>query len=131
VNATQTELASSSDLSAQQTATAAALLTQAAPTQDQGGGDTSALNLTATAIAGNFLTLTAQAGPTQETIATQPAGGFGTAIPRPTALPDTGLFDEVAGGGRDGVTMLALAVIGLVGVIFIARRMRNNGNTKQ
>ena len=87
----------------------------------------SAINLTATAIAGGFLTQTAEAGvgggqptPTVE-------GGFGTPIVRPTALPDTGLLDDVVGSGRDGIGLLALAVVGLVGVIVVSRRMRSGG----
>ena len=84
-----------------------------------------AVNQTATAIAGAFLTATAQAGagelPTQEIGPTQ---GFPTVMP--TALPDTGLFDDIAGGGRDGIGWLALAVIGLVGVIVVSRRLRSS-----
>ncbi len=85
------------------------------------------VNQTATAIAGAFLTATAQAAP-QETpvapdatvIAVTP--GF-TPVVVPTALPDTGLFDDIAGGGG-GAGALILAVFGLVGVIVVARHLR-------
>jgi Bacterial SH3 domain len=52
-------------------------------------------------------------------------GGFG---PLPTALPDTGLFDDMAAGGMNGIGMIALAIVGLVGVIFVSRRMRSSIN---
>ncbi len=102
------------DAAATQTAAAVVVLV---PTEPAGLGS---FQQTATAIAGGFLTATAQAagpveGPTQE-------GGFGPI--RPTALPDTGLFDDIAGGGRDGMGILALAVVGLVGVIVVSRRLR-------
>jgi hypothetical protein len=42
----------------------------------------------------------------------------------PTALPDTGLFDDLAAGGAGGLGGLALAIIGLIGVIAISRRRR-------
>lgn len=89
-----------------------------------------AVNQTATAIAGAFLTATANAGggvgagePTPET--------FVTAVvtlgltPIPTALPDTGLFDDVMGGDMGSMGALALALVGLVGVIAVARRLRS------
>jgi hypothetical protein len=82
------------------------------------------VNQTATAIAAAFLTATAQAGelPTQEGLIT-PTVGFPTLTP--TSLPNAGLFDDVVGGNGGGVGWLALAVIGLVGVIVVSRRMRN------
>jgi hypothetical protein len=40
----------------------------------------------------------------------------------PTRLPETGLFDDIGGGNSFGV--LALVALGLVGVIFGARRLR-------
>jgi cytoskeletal protein RodZ len=140
--ATQTALALG-NLAAQQTGTAIAEQTRAAATSATNtptpppsntpvvatADGAAGLNATATFLAGQLLTLTAQAGgvtggPTQE-------AGFGTQVPRPTALPDTGLFDEVAGGGRDGIGMLALAVVGLVGVIVISRRLRSSGDEDQ
>ncbi len=42
----------------------------------------------------------------------------------PTALPDTGLFDDLAAGGAGGLGGLALAVIGLIGLIAVSRRLR-------
>ena len=87
-----------------------------------------AVNQTATAIAGAFLTATAQAVevvPTLDTTAAVTAApvtpGF---TPVATALPDTGLFDTVATGGTEGIGLLAIAVVGLVGVIFLSRRLR-------
>ena len=91
-----------------------------------------AVNQTATAIAGAFLTATAQAGGIQPTV--EP-GVTGTTVPVTpgftpvaTALPDTGLFDALGTGGSDGIGLLALAVVGLVGVIFISRRIRTMNN---
>jgi hypothetical protein len=52
-------------------------------------------------------------------------GSFGTL---PTALPDTGLFDDIAAGGMSGIGMIALAIVGLLGVIFVSRRMRSSIN---
>jgi hypothetical protein len=116
---------------AQVAATAVALLpTQPPPTSALG-----AINQTATAIAGAFLTATAEAGgqgggavveaspapPTQEVVGTP---GFVTAVPTQAELPDTGLFDEIAAGGTDGIGLLAAAVVGLVGVIVISRVLR-------
>jgi hypothetical protein len=40
------------------------------------------------------------------------------------ALPETGFFDDIAGGGRNGVGLIVLMGFGLVGVIFISRRLR-------
>ncbi|HYO88319.1 MAG TPA: hypothetical protein VER79_06700 [Candidatus Limnocylindrales bacterium] len=45
----------------------------------------------------------------------------------PTALPHTGLFDEVGGG--DTFPILAIAVVGLVGVIVIARVLRRKNGS--
>lgn len=119
-----------------QTATALALLAlpTATPTV-RATEPIEAINMTATAIAGAFQTATALAGggagggdfptPTQEVIG-GPTAAFPTAA-FPTALPDTGLFDDIAGGGRDGIGLLALGIVGLVGVIFISRRLRSSG----
>jgi hypothetical protein len=85
------------------------------------GGGLASINMTATAIAGAFLTATAQAA--------TPGSVIITAEPQqvPTALPDTGLFDDVVSDGS-GFGMLALAVVGLVGVIFVSRRLRSSNN---
>jgi hypothetical protein len=97
------------------------------------------VNQTATAIAGAFLTATANAleGQGGGVVVTlePPTPEFGTPLvtPQPgvtpvaTALPDTGLFDDVIGGSGDGMGLLALAVFGLIGVIFVSRRLRSNG----
>jgi hypothetical protein len=144
IEATQTALAGAA-LSAQETATAIAQQstlnaqsTEAALTAQanvgtpiaQGPTNTpaappplSAINQTATAIAAQFLTATAAAD-AGSAEATPTQDGFAPVV-RPTALPQTGLFDDVVGGGRDGVGLLALAVVGLVGVIVIARRLRS------
>ncbi len=83
----------------QQTATRLAEILQVSPTVDGAGGGIIA-------------------SPTAE-------GGFG---PLPTALPDTGLFDDIAAGGTNGISMIALVIVGLLGVIFMSRRMRSSIN---
>jgi len=86
----------------------------------------SSIEQTGTALAVTFQALTQQAMDAGGGEATPtPEGGF-QPIVRPTALPDTGIFDDITGGGRDGLGLLALAVIGLVGVIFVSRRARSN-----
>lgn len=61
-------------------------------------------------------------------------GGLGSPTPEglrptpgvaPTALPDTGLFDDIA-SGTGGLGALALMALGLVAVIFVSRRLRTN-----
>lgn len=79
------------------------------------------VNMTATAIAGAFLTATAQAGTPIATIPSQLV---------PTALPQTGLFEDVVGGGTGGIGVLALSVIGLVGVIVVSRRLRSSSGDR-
>jgi cytoskeletal protein RodZ len=133
-----TELAATQNaLALAQTATAIALASQASPTPDltltaaaasptptiQVTSALEAVNQTATAIAGAFLTATAQAAVTAEVIPQTPGltPGF---TPVATALPDTGLFDTIATGGGEGIGLLAIAVVGLVGVIFLSRRVR-------
>lgn len=49
-------------------------------------------------------------------------GGTAVVVIVPTRLPETGLFDDIGGGNSFGV--LALVALGLVGVIFGARRLR-------
>jgi hypothetical protein len=48
-----------------------------------------------------------------------------TFVPLPTALPDTGLIDDLVAGGAGGVGMIALLLVGLVGVIVVSRRLRS------
>ena len=79
--------------------------------------------MTATAIAGAFLTATAQAfTPGAVTITAPPQTVFATAAPN---LPQTGLFEDVVNGGSNTIGVLALAVFGLVGVIVVSRRLRS------
>lgn len=52
----------------------------------------------------------------------------GSFVPLPTRLPDTGLFDDIAAGGANGISMIALAFVGLLAVIFVSRRMRSSIN---
>jgi hypothetical protein len=89
----------------------------------------SAINQTATAIAEAFQIATLQAQPTID-LSVTPGGtpGFPTAVPTATGLPDTGVFDEVSGGG--GIGVLALLVVGLVGVVVIARWLRRDSDTE-
>ncbi len=94
------------------------------PSDTPAGGvsDISAVAQTATALASILLPTiddTGQGGgaiatPTQE-------GGFGVL---PTALPDTGFLDDLAAGGPGSAGVLMLAVIGLLGVIVVSRRLR-------
>ncbi len=110
-----------------------ALLTQTAVSAQQTASvptvppiDSNAVALTATALSLILSppTVDGQGGgeiatPTQE-------GGSGvlpTPGALPTALPDTGLFDDLAGGGG-GIGLLALLAVGLVGVIIASRRLR-------
>jgi len=121
--ATQSSLATRQALINRLLGTLDATPTLATPTADP----LQAVNQTATAIAGAFLTATAQAaqilgGSPTATFSPLATAAFPTLVP--TALPDTGLFDEIASGGRDGIGVLALAVIGLVGVIVVSRRVR-------
>jgi hypothetical protein len=85
------------------------------------------INQTATALANALLTATALAAPQTPTADVTPAGvpteGFIPAAP--TALPDTGLFDDIVGGDGGGLGVLGIALLGLVGVIVAARVMRN------
>jgi hypothetical protein len=80
-----------------------------------------AVQLTATALA---LLLGQGGGPTQEVFT--PVGTPGT--PRPTALPDTGLFDDLTAGSTNSVSMLALLALVLVGVIVVSRRLRTTNS---
>lgn len=83
--------------------------------------DANAVQMTATALA---LLLQQGGGPTQEVFT--PVGTPGT--PRPTALPDTGLFDDLAAGSANSMSVLALMALALVGVIVVSRRLRTANN---
>jgi hypothetical protein len=78
-----------------------------------------AVNQTATALAAAFATPLPTIPPPDVT------PGFPTAVPTPGTLPDTGLFDEVGG---DAFPILAIAVVGLVGVIVVARALRRKND---
>lgn len=106
-----------------------------------GGGTTDdELSLTATALAdilgggtGGIDTPT----PDNATGATAIAGGATTApggfvTPTPSSgLPNTGFFDEIAGGGGvNGLLLAGLAALGLGAVILVARALRTNNGRK-
>ncbi len=93
-------------------------------TATPGGGGLESVNMTATAIAGAFLTATAQAFTPGAITVTVPA----QIVPNATALPQTGLFEDVVSGGTNGIGVLAITVIGLVGVIAVSRRLRSNND---
>lgn len=118
--ATQGALATQAALATRQALIDMALgLITPSPTPSPEVGGLESVNMTATAIAGAFLTATAQAG---EPLATIPAQIV------PTALPQTGLFEDVVSGGSGGLGVLALSVVGLVGVIVVSRRLRRSGD---
>ena len=109
--------------SAATTQTALALSSAFPPTSDI---QSVAQTATALAIALGGATPTIDLGiggggdvPTQEGVVT--TGG---------QLPQTGFFDEVIGGGRNGVGIIIMMGFGLVGVIFISRRLRATANSK-
>lgn len=88
-----------------------------------------AINQTATAIAGAFLTATAQAGGGIVTEATpspdgQPTAGGFLPVPTPSTLPDTGLFDDLAASGSGGIIGMSMMAFGLVGLIVVVRAWR-------
>jgi hypothetical protein len=85
-----------------------------------------AVNATATAIAQAFINATQTA--LAAGVVVTPAPGV-TLVPTPEELPDTGLFDELAGDGEN-MGLLALMVVGLVGVVFISRRLRTTPASK-
>lgn len=96
----------------------AALIT---PTQAPLNADTVALTATALAAllgqgGGGTEVALGGATPTQE-------GGIGGPLPSPTALPDTGFFDDLgAGTGNFGVLLLmALGLLGVIGFSRVAR----------
>ena len=121
-----TEAAAFTFMTQTQTAIDAAATQAALPTDTPVGPPTIEVNavaLTATALA-SLLQPTADQGggavatPTQE----------GAVGPLPTALPDTGLFDDLAAGGTGSLGGLMLAVMGLIGVILVSRRLRAANN---
>lgn len=146
--ATQTIIAQTEDVAANQAATATARAglfgTQTAVAQETAGTPTpdepqatptgdapeiSAIQQTATAIESLFNATPTPEGDTGNGVingaATRPPGGTdGTDVTpqQPDGLPDAGLFDDVVQGGPG---MLFLAVVGLLGVIFVSRRVRN------
>jgi hypothetical protein len=114
-----------------------ALLTQTAVAAQQTASvptvepiDTGAVALTATALAELLAPPTddGQGGGGDAATPTQEGGSGVLPTPGvlPTALPDTGLFDDLAGGGG-GIGLLALLAVGLVGVIIVSRRLRTAG----
>jgi hypothetical protein len=84
--------------------------------------DANAISITATFLAGIIQQPTVVAGtqvalaPTQEVIGGTPPG------PRPTALPNTGFFEDVTGTGGMGLILLMAGA--LVAVIIVSRRLR-------
>lgn len=120
---TQAAVATQAGLATRQALINLALGIEASPTP---GNGLEAVNQTATAIAGAFLTATAQAVTPDAITATIPAQQVGFATQE--VLPDTGLFDDVVGGGSGGMGILALAVFGLVGVIVVSRRLRSSND---
>lgn len=91
----------------------------ASPTRE--GVPADAVAQTATALASILQQPTQEGGgglvPTQEIAATSIG-------PLPTALPDTGLLDDIVGGGAGSIGALMLAIVALVGVIVASRRVR-------
>lgn len=87
-----------------------------------------AINLTATAIAAQFQTATASVlTPDAVTLTPGPSPTLGAqqVEASPTALPDTGIFDDAFGGSGGGLGGLLLIVVGLVGVLVGARALRS------
>jgi hypothetical protein len=118
-----TQLAATSIAQTSVAGTAAAL-TQAAITPTVAAPSIGDVQLTATALANLLLGAGGGPSPTPEGLGTP-----GTpAAPRPTALPDTGLFDDLTAGSTTSVSLLALMALGLVGVIVVSRRMRTANN---
>ncbi len=97
----------------------------AVPTTPSGGGIAiESVFQTATALANVLNTPTLEAF-----VPTAGAGGAVTSTPRVTALPDSGIFDDVV-GSSGGPGILFLMAFGLVGVIAMARGLRANNNKK-
>jgi hypothetical protein len=119
-----TEMAGFTFATQTQAAVFAAQTQAALPTNTVAGPPTIEVNavaLTATALA-NLLQPTIEgSGGGQVASPTAEGGPVG---PLPTALPDTGLFDDLAAGGSGSLGGLVLAIMGLLGVIVISRRLR-------
>ncbi len=92
------------------------------PTQDTGGLSIPAQTATA-------ITLLLHGTPQDGNPTVDPIGVGGTAVPTaaPTALADTGLFDDLSGGGSGFILVLFIA-FGLMGVIFGSRSLRSANN---
>lgn len=86
------------------------------------------VNATATAIANAFISAT-QTAAAAGIVPTSEPPSFGTVVPTPQVLPDTGLFDDIGVG--DNIGVLALMVLGLVGVVFVSRRLRTSPASKE
>jgi len=82
--------------------------------------------LTATALSGILVPPTEVLEQPTAAVGATPGGGA-TGGPIGGELPDTGLFDEM---GTGGVGMFFMMVFGLLGVIFVSRRMRASINDK-
>ncbi|CAG0987875.1 MAG: hypothetical protein IAE83_11990 [Anaerolinea sp.] len=121
---------------AQATLFAAMTLTAGAPTLDPTSVELTRIALESTTVGTpNTPTLTVTAGtPPPTTVGIGvitplgPTREGGTPFQRPTttAVPDTGFFDDIGVGSASpsNLPLFALAALGLVGVIFIVRRMR-------
>ncbi|MBC8170166.1 MAG: hypothetical protein H7X77_00780 [Anaerolineae bacterium] len=95
---------------------------QATPISGPGTLSANDVLLTATAL---FLTLNPQTpgpGTNVAVVTLPPVTPNGFATPRPGQLPDTGLFDGFASG--QGLGTVALLTFGLIGLIFVSRRLR-------
>ncbi|MBZ0290020.1 MAG: hypothetical protein K8I30_20515, partial [Anaerolineae bacterium] len=123
VGSFQTEIAFQGQVdpvAVQMTSTAVADVFGTALAPGQGGGLTvGAVAQTATALA-SLLQQPTQAD--QVIVSPTPEGG--TPSFRPTELPDTGLFDDIAAGNPAGLGAILLALAGLIAVIVISRRLR-------
>ncbi len=77
------------------------------------------------------MTATAFALEAAESVTPTETGTALTPTPTVTAVPQTGLFSDIGGGsssidGTSGLTLLAIAAVGLVAVVFIARKLRTS-----
>jgi hypothetical protein len=78
---------------------------------------------------------TSEVGETEEPETVEPAGteevGAGEVLsltPTPQVMPDTGIFSDAGNGdidGSSGLIILGIAAVGLVAVVFIARKLRS------
>jgi hypothetical protein len=116
-------LTQQAQLATQQALETETALTQIASVPTLPTLDTNDVALTATALA--ILLAPGQGGgeatPTQEGGVVPTVGTPGK--PLPTAMPQTGFFDDVAAGGSN-TGVMALLGLGLLGVIVISRRLR-------